>query len=69
MGSGGMVKNRLKEIRMREYMMNLTQFAEFLGSDLKTYSGWEKGSTPTLKKSLEVSIKLNKNVNEIWYLD
>lgn len=64
------VKNRLKEIRMKEYLMNMTQFAEFLGIDIKLLSSWERGkSKPTLERALEISNKLNKNVNEIWYLE
>lgn len=64
-----MVKNKLKEIRMREYLMNLTEFSMKLGYDIKTYSAWERGtSTPTLERSLKVANKLNKIVNDIWYL-
>jgi len=64
------VKNRLKEIRMREYMMTQTEFSKVLGYDLKTVSNWERGlSTPILERALNVSRKLNKNVNEIWYLE
>ncbi|HCL4549770.1 helix-turn-helix domain-containing protein [Clostridium botulinum] len=65
-----MVKNRLKEIRMREYLMNQTEFANMLGFDLKTVSNWERGiSTPTLERAIKVSEKLNKKVNDIWYLE
>ncbi|EKQ56407.1 MULTISPECIES: helix-turn-helix domain-containing protein [unclassified Clostridium] len=64
------VKNRLKEIRMREYLMAPGEFAKLLGMSIKTYSGWENEySRPTLEKALEVSKKLNKDVNEIWYLE
>ncbi|EPS47202.1 helix-turn-helix transcriptional regulator [Clostridium botulinum] len=64
-----MVKNRLKEIRMKEYLMNQTEFASMLGFDLKTVSNWERGiSTPTLERAIKVSEKLNKKVNDIWYL-
>lgn len=65
-----MIKNRLKEIRMKEYVMSPGEFAEFLGMSIKTYSGWENEfSRPTLEKALYISKKLNKNVNEIWYLE
>ncbi|HIG0360369.1 helix-turn-helix transcriptional regulator [Clostridium botulinum] len=64
------VQNNLKEIRMQEHMMNITQFAEYIGVDNKILSSWEKNkSRPTLERALEVSKKLNKNVNEIWYLE
>jgi putative transcriptional regulator len=64
------VKNRLKEIRMREYMMEPGEFAKLLGVNVKTYYGWELWTTgPSLKIALEVSKKLNKKIEEIWYLD
>ena len=64
------IKNRLKEIRMREYMLNQTEFSKVLGYDLKTVSNWERGiSAPTLERAIDVSNKLNKKVNDIWYLE
>ncbi|MBU3098402.1 MULTISPECIES: helix-turn-helix transcriptional regulator [Clostridium] len=64
------VKNKLKEIRMREYMMNQTEFSKVLGYDLKTVSNWEREvSTPTLERAIGVSNKLNRKVNDIWYLE
>ncbi|MCB2297825.1 helix-turn-helix domain-containing protein [Clostridium tagluense] len=64
------VKNRLKEIRMREYMLNQTEFSKLLGYDLKTVSNWEREvSTPILERAIDVSNKLNKKVNDIWYLE
>lgn len=65
-----MVKNKLKEIRMREYIMDTKEFSELINVKLKRYYEYEKGdSYPTLRKALEISIKLNKNVNDIWYLE
>lgn len=63
------VKNRLKEIRMREYMMNMTQFAEMLDINYKQYVKYEKDTVPYLEVALKISKKLNKTVNEIFYLD
>jgi DNA-binding XRE family transcriptional regulator len=64
------VKNHLKEIRMKEYMLNIKDFAEIIGVDNKVLSSWERDkSRPTLERALEVSQKLNRNVNEIWYLE
>lgn len=64
------VKNRLKEIRMREYMMEPKDFSEMLGINIKTYYPWELGTAiPSLKKCLEISQKLNKKVDEIWHLE
>ena len=64
------MKNRLKEIRMREYMMDSKEFAAFLGESNTTYSNWELGvSKPTLEKSLYIANKLNRKVDDIWYLE
>jgi putative transcriptional regulator len=65
-----MVKNRLKEIRMREFMMERQEFADYLQVDRKTYYGWENGlSQPKLETALMISKKLKKHVDEIWNLD
>lgn len=62
------VKNRLKEIRMREFMKSATDFAKMLGIKQSTYSQWENGqNNPTLEKAFEVARLLNKNINQIWY--
>jgi DNA-binding XRE family transcriptional regulator len=64
------VRCRLKEIRMKEYMKNLTEFADMLGYDISTVSGWEKDKVrPELERSLDVAKKLNKHVDDIWYLE
>lgn len=64
------VKNRLKEIRMREYMMTQKKFATKLGVKLTTYSQWENGqSNPALEKAFEIAKILNKGIDEIWYSD
>lgn len=61
---------KLKEIRMKEHMMNLTEFSNMLGYDISTVSGWEKDKVrPELERSLDVAKKLNKHVDDIWYLE
>ena len=64
------VQNKLKEIRMKEYMMDSkTEFANMLNVELHTYIQWESGkSSPKLEKALEVAQKLNKKVEDIWHL-
>ena len=63
-----MVKNKLKEIRMREYMMTSSEFAKVLGVNLTTYSQWESGvNTPKLEKAFEIARKLNKKLEDIWF--
>jgi DNA-binding XRE family transcriptional regulator len=50
--------------------MEPQEFARFLGVNLKSYYQWESGlSKPPLEKALEISQKLNKSVNDIWYLE
>ncbi|AKN32360.1 hypothetical protein Ccar_16415 [Clostridium carboxidivorans P7] len=62
------LKNNLKSIRMREYMMTSSEFAKLLGEKLSTYSKWENGdSAPTLQKAYEVARILKKELKEIWY--
>lgn len=63
-----MVKNRLKEIRMKEYMMTSQEFATMLEIKLSTYSRWENGeNNPNLEKAFEIAKKLNKELTEVWY--
>lgn len=65
-----MLKNRLKEIRMKEFMLNSSQFAKMIGINHTTYSNWELNvSKPSLDKALEIAKKLNRNVEDIWYLE
>lgn len=61
------MKNKLKEIRMREFLMAPGEFADKLNVNLKTYSNWEKGrSKPPLEEAIRISKILNRSVNEIW---
>lgn len=61
-----MIRNRLKEIRMKEYMMTQTEFAEYLGIHRNALSKYESGiripDTATLYK---ICKKLNKNIFDI----
>lgn len=65
-----MLNNRLKEIRMKEYMMTSSEFAKLLEVPLTVYSGWENNtSRPKLEKAFEVAKKLNKKVDNIWFYE
>ncbi|WP_354090325.1 helix-turn-helix transcriptional regulator [Clostridium gasigenes] len=65
-----MVRNKLKEIRMKEYLMAPGEFAKYIGTDIKNYSNWETGrSRPKLEIALKIAKKLNKTVEEIWFLE
>lgn len=65
-----MVKNKLKEIRMREYLMDQKAFAEMLGIKRSTYNTIElnkvQGNAETL---LTIAKALNRKVEDIWYLE
>ena len=55
---------------MREYMLEPQEFAKYLNINIKSYYQWESGiSKPPLEKALEISLKLKRNVNDIWYLE
>lgn len=62
--------NKLKEIRMKEYLMAPGEFAKYLGIDIKTYSNWERNySRPKLELAVLIAQKLNKKVEDIWYFE
>ena len=53
---------------MREHMLSSKDFAKMLVVNYTTYSNWETGiSKPTLDAAFQISQKLNKKVDEIWY--
>lgn len=63
------VKHRLKEIRMKEYMMKQKEFAEkILDMDYRKYNNYENGTTPSAESMLYIAKKLNKSVEQIFYL-
>lgn len=62
-----MIKNNLKEIRMREYMMSKREFSKLLGIVEQQYLRYENGlANPSLEIALKIAKILNKNVNDIW---
>lgn len=63
------VRNRLKEIRMKEYMLSQKEFAKLLEMDYAMYNRIENNNKQvTLETALKISKKLNKTVNEIFEL-
>lgn len=65
-----MVKNKLKEIRMREYMMNSSEFSKVIGISLSTYSQIESNKQQgNIETILKISRALNRKVEDIWYLN
>lgn len=63
-----MLKNRLREIRMREYLMAPGEFAKHIGTDVKNLNNWEsERSSPKLELAINIAKKLNRRVEDIWY--
>lgn len=65
------VKNKLKEIRMKELMIeSKSEFARYLGVKEHAYIKWEnEESSPNMELALLVAEKLNRKVDDIWYLE
>lgn len=64
-----MVKNRLKEIRMKEFMMNQKEFCELIGIGTSTYNPIEANkSQGNIETILKIAKALNRPVEDIWYL-
>ena len=64
-----MIKNRLKEIRMKEYMIeSKSEFARMLEIPIHTYIKWEnEESSPNLDLAFTIAKKLNRTITDIWY--
>ncbi|SHH05651.1 helix-turn-helix transcriptional regulator [Tepidibacter thalassicus] len=64
------VKNRLKEIRMKEFMMNQREFSsKILEMDYRKYNNYENGTVPSAESMLYIAKKLNRLVEDIFYLE
>lgn len=64
-----MVKNKLKEIRMREYMLNQKDFCRLIGISQSTYNPIENNTKQGNAETILLIAKgLNRKVEEIWYL-
>ncbi|MFB3160452.1 helix-turn-helix domain-containing protein [Neobacillus sp. 179-J 1A1 HS] len=62
------VNNRLKDIR-HDHRMNQTEFANFLDISIYQYNRYENGARqPTLEIALQISEKVKRPVNDIFYL-
>lgn len=65
-----MLHNRLQDIRISRFGGSAINIAEYLDIALKTYYKYEQGSVkPKLDKAIEIALKLDLDVSEIWYLD
>ncbi|SMQ72357.1 putative transcriptional regulator [Bacillus sp. OV166] len=62
------VSNRLKDLR-HDHRMKQTEFAELLGISIYQYNRYERGTRqPTLEVALQISEKIKRPVNDIFYL-
>ena len=63
-------KNRLREIRHEMMIDKQTEMAELLGIAPNQYNRYEKQSgQPTLEVILRIARRLNRRVEEIFYLE
>lgn len=63
-----MIKNNLKKIRMAEFMATKREFSNFLQICEQQYLRYENNlANPSLETALEISQKLDRSVNEIWF--
>jgi putative transcriptional regulator len=60
--------NKLKEIRMKEYMKTQKEFALILGLNYRQYNRYENGTVPESETMLKIAKALNRSVEEIFYL-
>jgi putative transcriptional regulator len=63
------VLNKLKEIRMKEYMMNQKEFCEnVLKINTRTYSPIEGNKVQgNIETAMIISKALNRKIEDIWY--
>ncbi|WP_238886369.1 helix-turn-helix transcriptional regulator [Clostridium sp. YIM B02551] len=60
------LKNKLKEIRMKEYMINQKEFAEFLGLNRSQYNKYENNKEqPSIEVFYKIAKKLNRKIDDI----
>lgn len=64
------VKNRLKEIRMKEYMLDQKSFAKMIGISNTTYNNIETNRVVgNIETALKIAKALNLPVEDIWELE
>ena len=64
------VKNKLKEIRMKEYMLSQKEFAVLLEVLPDNYSRIENNKTQlSLERAILIAKKLNKKVEDIFEVE
>jgi len=54
---------------MKEHMCSQTDFAKVLEIDYRQYNRYENGVEPSLRIALLIANKLNRKVEDVFYLD
>ncbi|MGE5422864.1 MAG: helix-turn-helix transcriptional regulator [Ignavibacteriales bacterium] len=64
-----MIKNRLKQIRHELQIDTQVEMAQLVGVQREQYHRYERqGQQPTLELALRIAAKLNRPVEEIFYI-
>lgn len=64
------VRNNLKDIRMREFAENQKEFAKRLDMILGSYNQIELAKRlPSLEVALKIAAILDRQIEDIWYLE
>ncbi|MBU3173385.1 helix-turn-helix transcriptional regulator [Clostridium estertheticum] len=62
------IKNKLREIRMREYMLSQKDFCEVLKINVRTYSPLENNKVQgNIETIFFICKNLHKKIEDIWY--
>ena len=65
-----MLKNRLKVIRMSEFLMNKKEFATKLNVSEQQYSKYENSiSNPSLEVAMSIALHLDRAITDIWFFN
>lgn len=62
-------RNRLREIRHEMLIDKQIEMANLLGIAQNQYNRYEKGGQPTLEVALKIAKRLNRPVEDIFFLD
>lgn len=64
------VRNRLKQIRHELQIDHQLEMAAHLGLSQQQYNRYERQAVqPTLETAIKIAIKLNRSVEEIFFID
>ena len=65
-----MLKNRLKDIRMKEFLLNRREFARIINVSERQYCRYERMEAhPTLEVAFQIANILERKVDDIWSVE